>query len=416
MAKKKVAPTEEPKTLTAAEVKARALSTAASINKSIGSACIVDVDDAPSPYGLRRPSGIAQLDIDTGGGLPAGGLTYISGPDGAGKTMLLYNYFKLNQCIYKEASSILMVVSEFLPDYRLMRRVGAHVPIPNKVLDDECVQLMRRGMPPLTAEERDAQRTLVGTFHVARAHTAEQVFNLIIEAYAKDAYQIIALDSVSILQAEAEASLDTLSENPQQAANARLITRFHQRWHPLAVGIDKVINTSLIFTAQVRSNRKKSEAPAYIQKYMKEWTNATGANAGRHGKMIDIQLNPGSVEKAKEDGTKVAVGKEVRWEITKGKAGTHDGITGSYDYNYDRPGDHVQELVNTGIRYGVVREQEGKLTFLHAYYKTPLVINDTSLEGITMAQFRELLQQQPDIDLCIRREVYDAGGAKNIVF
>jgi len=42
---------------------------------------MVRADEAPNPYLLRRPTGIMEMDIQLGGGFPAGGLCFVSGPD-----------------------------------------------------------------------------------------------------------------------------------------------------------------------------------------------------------------------------------------------------------------------------------------------------------------------------------------------
>ena len=94
------------------------------INKGMKYSRMADTEDVSNTYLLRRPSGIMQLDVDTGGGLPAGGINYISGPDGSGKTWLLYNYFATHQRLYGEEASICYVPVEFLPDYKFMRLCG----------------------------------------------------------------------------------------------------------------------------------------------------------------------------------------------------------------------------------------------------------------------------------------------------
>src|SRR3989304_6645923 len=58
------------------------------INREAKKNVIRFAEDAPNTYYVRRPSGILQLDIDCGGGLPAGGFTTISGSDAAGKSFL----------------------------------------------------------------------------------------------------------------------------------------------------------------------------------------------------------------------------------------------------------------------------------------------------------------------------------------
>ena len=180
----------------------------------------------------------------------------------SGKTYLLYNYFATNQRIYGEESSILYAPVEFLPDYKYMRQVGCKVAIPDQMLDEVDRDRLNRRLPKLTKPERAGLQTQVGNFTILRTYTSEEMLDAILEAYKSNAFQIIAVDSVSVLQACAEAVLKTLSDNPQQAANATLLTRFMQHYHPLTLGLsDDLVTTTVIFTAQVRANRHKSELP-----------------------------------------------------------------------------------------------------------------------------------------------------------
>ena len=98
--------------------------------------------------------------------------------------------------------------------------------------------------------------------------------------------------------------------------------------------------TTVIFMSQVRSNSKKAEAPAHIAKYLPDYV-AQGAWAAKDGRLIDVMLKPGQKEKEKlanepmnlgqaieQKKRLTQVGKLVGYEITKGKAGIHEGING----------------------------------------------------------------------------------------
>ncbi|MCI0563294.1 MAG: hypothetical protein MN733_32860, partial [Nitrososphaera sp.] len=76
------------------------------INREAGIPALRFADDDPNPYYLRRPCGIMQLDIDMGGGAPAGGLSTVCGPDNAGKSLLLYMFFAMHQRLYSRESYI----------------------------------------------------------------------------------------------------------------------------------------------------------------------------------------------------------------------------------------------------------------------------------------------------------------------
>jgi RecA/RadA recombinase len=392
------------------------------INKKFkGWRAIDDVGNVPNPFQLRRPSGIMQLDIDTGGGLPAGGICYLSGPDGAGKTWLLYNYFAMHQKIYGNKASILYAPVEFLHDHKQMRRIGCQVAIPERMLEEIDTDRIARRLPKLTKQERAALRTQVGVVDVLRTETAEELLDSLLAAYKSNVYHIIAVDSVSVLQASAEAVLNTLADNPQQAANATLLTRFMQRYHPLTLGLSKEpLTGTVIFTAQVRANRHKSELPSYMAKWEKDWATTGGANAMKHGKLIDAQLwSEGKDKEVGPNKTKVTIGKTVKWLLVKGKAGTNDNITGEYSYRYSAPGDHIPALVSTGVQYGAaVLGDDDRITFLDKQTGEALPTRKgTKLADIKGLQgLRDLLESEPDAEFTIRREILAAAGVGTCLY
>ena len=404
-------------TLTPAQRKRKLTAIKTQLNKK--GTVITTADEAPNTFQYRRPSGIMQLDIDTGGGLPAGGLSVVSGPDGAGKTWLLYNYFMMHQRIYKENASILYCVVEFLPDYKYMRNVGVQVPLPDSMLDEINMDRVARDLPKLTKAERASFKTTVGSFDILRAPTAEAILDAVLKAYASNAYHIIALDSVSVMQASAEAQKDTLQDIPQQAANANLLTRFMQKFHPLTLGLEDPNMTTLISVAQARANRKKSEMPSYIGKWQKDWQPSQGAHALRHGKLIDILIHASGKDKDKKTG--IIKSKTVKWELVKGKAGTHDNIVGETTYTYDDPGDHISNLVFTGMKKGVIVESEGRLTVIDRMNQQPLTMlvdgdrrTLTDIEG--PQELRNIFREHLDIELRVRREILTAAGVGTCLY
>ena len=63
----------------------------AAINKELGGhAVIMPAQDVPNVHILRRPFGIPSMDMRIGGGLPASGISTISGPPGVGKSLLCW--------------------------------------------------------------------------------------------------------------------------------------------------------------------------------------------------------------------------------------------------------------------------------------------------------------------------------------
>jgi len=323
-------------------------------------------DDVQNPYFLRRPSGIAQLDIDTGGGIPAGGLSMISGPDNAGKTYLMFRYFAEHQRLYGNESFLGFAPTEMAPDYWFMRDCGMKVAIPESMIHEREQKHMLMGLPAFTKEERAAFREQIGEVIILTGHTAEDLFDCVLASVRDNIFGMIGIDSFTMAVPQTLAEMGTFHDNPQMAASATLSTRFLTRFAQYMLGVDGRNNTTIVGTQQVRSNSKKAEAPGHIRKYLPDYVPA-GGYATKHGKMIDILLMPGEKfreGKSKEDKGYIA-GKSIKWRLIKGKAGCHDNVEGEVEFDYENRGvDSYSHLLVTGLRYNGIIEQDGKLSLV----------------------------------------------------
>ena len=397
-------------------------SLAAKLNKSPnvkGASVIADIDMAPNTYFLRRPSGIMSLDVHTGGGLPAGGLTYLSGPDGVGKTYLLYRYIAMNQKLLGDKSATALGVSETAPDHFFMRRCGVQVRIPEQMIEERVHERKERGYPPPNKEELAWWRMkTVGQLKILRGSTGEELLNTIIDCFESKLFDLVGLDSVSALLPEADAAKE-LDEESKRAGSALMLTKFFQHYLNGTTGYNGNNPTTVIFTSQVRSNSKKSEAPGHIQKYIIEYM-PQGAWAAKHGKLIDILLKPGEKEKEKVGASTttmpttfeqaraktVQTGKAIRYEVLKGKAGVHEGITGEYDFHYDRLVDGERSIVMSGLSLGIVAEKDGLVTFFNPATKVPY----PEASDLTVDELVNKMREDFDLELRLRRAVLSASG------
>lgn len=332
----------------------------------------------------------------------------------SGKTYLLHKYMAMNQRLLGERSAIAYGVSEGPPDHWFMRKCGVKVAIPEKMIEEANKSRKEHDLPTFTKAELAELRTQVGHIEIVRHATGEKLLDSIIECVHSKAFDIVCLDSVSALLSESEARKD-LDENPQQAAVATSMTRFFQHYLATTTGFHGENETTVIFTAQARSNKKKSEAAAHFAKYMRDWT-TTGAWAARHGKLIDITVWSGGKEKeevmmlgddGKQHAQRVAVGKDINWEITKGKAGTHDGITGEVPFSYEHFTDDLRGIVIEGMRHGCIFEKSGLLTVIRKATGTPYE-GMTDLAGID--RLIELMKEDFEVELFVRREVLASAG------
>jgi RecA/RadA recombinase len=381
------------------------------LNTKYKSQVLVAGDEASTNSWLRRPCGIMQIDIDTGGGLPAASLNTIGGPNNSGKTTLMYHYFAMHQRLYGEDSFIALANSEGNIDYLQARRAGWIIPVPKKVIEAEQESRSRRGLTRMPKEEVAELRRGIGTLEMVNAVTAETILD-VTEGLLKDnIFGLIGIDSYEGLMPKAEAELDSLEEYAQQAARASLITRFLQHWGPIRR--DSRHWTTLIMTMQVRSNRKKAEAASYQQKYIKDWSDEAASNALKHWRTNHIIMYGGA--KVKEgSGDKVrVVGKEVHWEIAKGKEGSHDNVLGCTNYYYDpRCFNTMHALFITGIKYGVIQERKGKLTLVHQDGTS----DDFLCDVPSPEEFVNAIGQDLELELSLRREIAATAGVTSVYY
>lgn len=88
-----------------------------------------------------------------------------------------------------------------------------------------------------------------------------------------------------------------------------------------------------------------------------------GGHALAHGQLVNIHIEQGSKIRVAFGNENRIVGKEINWEIMKGKAGCHDGMKGTYklflgEYGYPFGIDKYSDLLACALNAGVV-EQSG---------------------------------------------------------
>jgi RecA/RadA recombinase len=373
-----------------------------------GHKVIAFASEVPNTYELRRPCGIMQLDLDTGGGLPAGGLSYVSGPDNAGKTFLIMLYMLMHQKLYGPQSSLAYACVEGGFDFKRAIKMGLRVSVPDKIIEQWDMERRQRGFAGYTKEEWSSFKQELGEFVLIGGNTGEEILQTTLNAIQTRLFGIVAVDSVSIILPEADADKD-LDENNKRAANASLVTDFIKHYTPMTSGLDGLNYTTLIFSAQVRSNQERANANPAVQKYIKQWA-TTGAYAGRHGKLVDICVWSGEKIHQTVSKERVTIGKETKYEIMKGKAGAHDNVQGAFNFYYDmvRPDgvDQIDSIIVAGLKAGVIQESNGKINVVRPETRELTEIRD--IPGF--AAFKRMMEIDFAFELYVRREVLAAKG------
>jgi RecA/RadA recombinase len=366
---------------------------------------IVRADEAPNTYMLRRPIGPMELDIDCGGGFPAGGCCMLSGPDNSGKTLLALKAMAMQQKLYGTATRVMYVLTEGMFPFDQALRVGLKVKVPDEMLSQWQQWRQLRGMPLYTPEELLSFKEEVGQVFIARGYTGEEVLHVILQSVLTNAFSLIICDSVNGLLPSVDAA-KKMDKRDAMAAHANMMTKFWKKYIPLTTGIDGANTTSLVFTQQARANTERANAPSYMQAAIKMWQIA-GAYASKHYKLIDLVVWDGKILKREKNGVKEVVGKMTKWELQKGKAGTHDNKSGEMAMYYAHGGpDDIGELIAAGTRRGVIQPMSKGVVVVRP--DTGEVLPDFSAPS--QKAFRKMLESDFEFELAVRREILTQAG------
>jgi len=305
-------------------------------------------DESANPFQLRRPFGLASLDCACGGGMAAGGVTQIGGPDGVGKDALTARAGAMCQYIYGAGARIAWCCLEHTLDKEFLRVQGCAVPSSELDLQFLDERRAREGRPALTEEERAYHQTGVGEFLIFDVGSHEQRLEGVAELVRQNYCQMVVVDSLAAVSTKYRTDT-SLDDDPRQSASAYLLSEFMRKLWPFfsAPERGRVNLTTVVATNQARANRKSHKNPRARE------FEVTGPYAIRHGKLLDLLLTRG--ERIEEGGARV--GKTINWQVVKGKAGCHEGGSGELRYLFDSGFDPVQDLFTTASASGLILHQ-----------------------------------------------------------
>lgn len=377
---------------------------------------IVRADQAPNPYLLRRPTGIMELDIDLGGGFPAGGCSIISGPDNAGKTYLMFKAMAMQQRLYGHECRLAFAQAEGGFPFDQALNAGLKVSVPDEILEQWQEFRRLRNMVPFTNEQLLLFKEEIGQFYVFRGATGEELTQAILDGVRTNAFSLIGCDSINGLSPQVDVPKDMDAHN-MRASHANLVTKFFNKYIPLTTGLNNVNLTTLIFTQQVRSNQERANLKGKAQQYAKPWA-VGGAYAAKHFKLIDLVLWGGSKITRGEGKDRTVIGKTLKWLLEKGKAGTHDNKSGEASYYYPHyrpPGgvDVVGELMTSAIKRGIVQARQvtkSRKEVIVVRPDTGEVIDDFTAP--TQKAMRQFIEEDVDYEMALRREIITQAGVR----
>lgn len=311
------------------------------VNKRAKREVLKRASDASNPFLLRRPFGIASMDCACGGGMAAGGVTQIAAPAGIGKNALANQAIATAQKLYEDDARIGWIWLELPYDKEHARINGVIVPSSMADIKLENLERVKRGYQPLNDDQIARRQIECGEFIIADEGSTEERLQACLDLIADNQCQLVVLDSIASVVSHYRVDTD-LNEEPRQAATAWLLTEFQRMlWHHFGNPAYGSMNmTTMLIINQVRANRNK-RGP-----FDREWV-SQGAYAIRHGKLLDITMAPGRRIPEKPTKSKPRVGKWVRWEVTKGKAGCHEGGKGEIPYYFAHGFDTYADVVVT---------------------------------------------------------------------
>lgn len=377
----------------------------ATINKAFkGTAVVRQGAEITNVFMLRRPTGITSLDLKIGGGVPAGGLTQVIGRYSAGKSYLVNCIMAQAQRNYGEDFAGAACMTEQRYDKAFAKwKCGLRV-----AFSDEEIEVMRKinadnGLADFTPEQVAWLKDQVGSFSEVVGATAEQILEVACQLVESNLYQVVLIDSFGALLTKAEAEAEEGLEQKHRGGAAMVVTQFMHRLHAALNLPDRYGRpnmTSIVGINQYRDNVGRDA----------QWNpmKVAGGHALAHGKLLDIHVESGSrIKFPISKNENVIVGKEINWEILKGKAGCHDGPKGTYKFYFGEHGhgfgvDIYSDLLVAGLETAVVQQNGAWYSF------------GSEKLGQGEAQAAYNLHQNPELLQRIRKEIFKVAGLQFI--
>jgi RecA/RadA recombinase len=302
-----------------------------------GDAIFTDTSDLDLVYLTRRvPTGITSLDAELHGGFPCAGISQLIGRRNCGKTYLYWRAIAELQKLLGSRLSVMLAMNEMHADISQARLAGVAIRYSEDMIAEFARARHKNGMPPFTPAELADMRHQIGNFHEVVAFSGEDLYQAVYDGVYENAYHFIAIDSIGNVMSGQEADNESFHDKTRGGA-AAVNTQFIHKILPTLMTRapnGTIRDTCIVVVNQIRDDQKNPDAP---------YKN-TGGHSLEHAKFVDIFLSPGPTigkeEKIRVTSGEVRTkrefwGKEVNWEIKKGKAGIHEGARGTWSYYFN---------------------------------------------------------------------------------
>lgn len=302
-----------------------------------GRVSIHRASECTPPWSIKRcPTGIARLDIATGGGLPTGGATILRGKEGVGKTHLSIRTASNMQRKWGKDFKMFYAGSEIPLDKVWAKTHGnLMVAVSDKQL--KVIQDRRKSLGlknwKLTEEEVGYLKKNDGEIIEVYSKDGEYLLETIIDLIETREFQIGIVDSMgSIMHSfESDAGLSDKLYGGNSVPNTRFSKHIHRLFR------DEDEDTALILIDQARA---EMNAQSYGGKPA---LHAGGGFALGHMKLLDIEMWKGG--KIVEPNSSITIGRKMKWEIVKGKCGCAEGSKGIINYLTSIGFDELEDLI-----------------------------------------------------------------------
>jgi RecA/RadA recombinase len=313
---------------------------------------------------LRRPSGIASLDVNIGGGLAGGTSNLFFGPESSGKTWLAIKFLVQQQRLWGSEFSALYCTMGPPMDKSFARMHGLQLPYAEGEKDKwvKFYQTLHRAPP--TEEQVENAGAKVGQLLFAfpdleHGDPTERMLQTVVESVRTRKFGMVIVDDLGGMAPSGRTQ--ELWKTPQPGVYANLITNWiNQTQNSLQMYKGSFNFTTVLVISQVRMTMNVQGGKPGGQQSPTGGMQSVGGRGIRH--MVSCRM------KLYMDKPPTGA-RTMKYSVTKGKFGHGDGASGEFKFNPLMGVDVVEDLVETAITYGVV-EVDGKR---HSFGGTELV-------------------------------------------